>query len=172
MKISRKNFLVSLRAACPLPTAQKERRGDDKKLPIVGRCCFLLLPPGAATAHWSWKLFHSWNHFHEISFSLPLWHLDSVLALQLVLGMSFATLSLSRSHFLSLSLSVAKSHLPPGIKLWHVATKWTRINYPTQVLVELSQFRPTSWVNSNTMRLRLIFYNFAHDFQFLLAFSC
>lgn len=116
----------------------------------------------------SWKLFHSWNHFHEISFSLPLWHLDSVLALQLVFGHVFCCDF--KASFLSLSLTPSVSR-KISFATWH-KTLARRDKMNSDKLPNSSWAQSVSasrWVNSNTMRLRLIFYNFAHDFQFLSA---
>lgn len=93
------------------------------------------------------------------------------------LGMSFAPTSRRVSFCLSLYSSLFFSHVNRKISFatWHKTlarrdkmnsdklpnSSWAQSVAPSR--------RAMRWVNSNTMRLRLIFYNFAHDFQFLSA---
>lgn len=75
-----------------------------------------------------------------------------------------------KASFLSLSLTPSVSR-KISFATWH-KTLARRDKMNSDKLPNSSWAQSVSasrWVNSNTMRLRLIFYNFAHDFQFLSA---
>lgn len=93
-------------------------------------------------------------------------------------GMSSAPTSRRVSFSFSLSLSIpliSSVSRKISFATWHKTLarrdKMNSDKLPNSSWVQSvsASRRAMRWVNSNTMRLRLIFYNFAHDFQFLSA---